>query len=139
MSEANKHLVRRLMEEAWNGRNLDVIDELCSASFIMVDPSAPHLAPGPGAAKAYIASMITAFPDLQITIQDLFAEADRVSLRWCAEGTHQGELNGMAPTQRRVCVSGQAIYRIADGMIEEDWIIVDTYGMLQQLGVLPVN
>ncbi len=137
MSEANKYLVRRLMEEAWNGQNLDVIDELCSTSFTMVDPSAPHLAAGPEAAKAYIAAMIAAFPDLQIRIQDLFGEGDRVSLRWSAEGTHRGELNGMAPTHRRVRVSGQAIYRMADGKIEEDWTIVDTYGMLQQLGALP--
>ena len=139
MSEANKNLVRRLMEEAWNSRNLEVIDELCSASFTKVDPSASQLAAGPEAAKAYIAAMIAAFPDLQITIQDLFGEGDRVSLRWSAEGQHQGELNGMALTQRRVCVSGQAIYRMADGQIKDDWIIVDTYGMLQQLGVLPFS
>lgn len=139
MSEANKAMVRRLMEEGWNGRNLDVIDELCSASFTMVDPSAPHLPAGPEAAKAYIASLIAAFPDLRITIHDLFGEADRVSLRWSAEGTHQGDFNGLAPTDRRVCVSGQAIYRIADGRIQDDWIIVDTYGLLQQLGALPLT
>jgi len=137
MSEENKNLVRRLMEEAWNGRNFAVIDELCSASFTMYDPSAPKLANGPEAAKAYIGSLVAAFPDIHIRVHDLFGEGDRVSLRWSAEGTHQGELNGVPPTNRRVSVSGQAIYRIANGKIEEDWIIVDTFGMLQQLGVIP--
>jgi steroid delta-isomerase-like uncharacterized protein len=137
MSEANKHLVRRLITEGWNGRNFAVIDELCSADFTMHDPSAPHLANGPEAAKAYIGALVSAFPDLHMQIHDLFAEADRVSLRWSAEGTHQGDFNGIPPTNRRICVSGQAIYRIANGRIEEDWIIVDTYGMLQQLGVIP--
>jgi steroid delta-isomerase-like uncharacterized protein len=137
MSEANKHLIHRLITEGWNGRNFVVIDELCSANFTMNDPSAPNLANGPEAAKAYIGALVSAFPDLHMQIHDLFGEADRVSLRWSAEGTHQGDFNGIPPTNQRVCVTGQAIYRIANGKIEEDWIIVDTYGMLQQLGVIP--
>lgn len=137
MSEENKTIVRRLIEEVWNGRDLTVVDELCSVTFTMHDPSAPDLAKGPDAAKAYITAMVAAFPDLHMTIHDLLAEGDRVSLRWSAEGTHEGELNGVAPTSHRVSVHGQAIYRIADGMIEEDWIVVDTLGMLQQLGAIP--
>lgn len=137
MSEENKDIVRRLIAEGWNGRNFDVIDELCLVNFTMNDPSSPHLANGPESAKAYIGALAAAFPDLHMQVHDLFGEADRVSLRWSAEGTHQGEFNGIAPTNRRICVSGQAIYRIANGKIEEDWIIVDTYGMLQQLGVIP--
>jgi steroid delta-isomerase-like uncharacterized protein len=137
MSEENKDIVRRLIAEGWNGRNSAVIDELCSANFTMHDPSAPNLANGPEAAKAYIGALVAAFPDLHMQVHDLFGEADRVSLRWSAEGTHRGEFNGIPPTHKRVCVSGQAIYRLANGKIEEDWIIVDTYGMLQQLGVIP--
>jgi len=137
MSEGHKNIVRRLIAVGWNGRNFAVIDELCSANFTMHDPSAPHLANGPEAAKAYIGALVAAFPDLHMQVHDLFGEADRVSLRWSAEGTQQGVFNGIPPTNQRVCVSGQAIYRIANGRIEEDWIIVDTYGMLQQLGVIP--
>ncbi len=136
MSEENKNLVRRLMAEAWNARHFSVIDELCSASFTMHDPSTPNLSKGPEAAKAYIGALVAAFPDIHLMVHDIFGEGDRVSLRWSAEGTHQGELNGVPPTNRRVSVSGQAIYRIADGKIEEDWIVVDTFGMLQQLGVI---
>jgi steroid delta-isomerase-like uncharacterized protein len=137
MSEENKTIIRRLMEEGWNARNFAVIDELCSPNFTMHDPSAPNLANGPEAAKAYIKSLVAAFPNIHIRIHDLIGEGDRVALRWSAEGTHQGELNGVPPTNKRVSVSGQAIYRMANGKIEEDWIIVDTFGMFQQLGVIP--
>ncbi len=137
MSEENKDIVRRLMTEVWNERNFAAIDELCSENFKIYDPSVPNLPTGPDAAKAYIGAFVAAFPDMKIQIHDLFGEGDRVSLRWSAEGTHQGELNGIPATNKRVSVSGQAIYRLAGGKIQEDWIVGDTFGLLQQLGVVP--
>jgi steroid delta-isomerase-like uncharacterized protein len=137
MSEQNKNIVRELMTEVWNNRNFGAIDELCSETFTIHDPSAPELPKGPEAAKAYIGAFVAAFPDIKIAVHDLFGEGDRVALRWSAEGTHQGELNGIPPTNKQVTISGHAIYRLADGKIEEDWITADSLGLLQQLGVIP--
>lgn len=137
MSAENKAIIRRLMDEVWNQRKLNVLDEICAPNFIIYDPSVPDLSRGPAGAKQYIGLFCAAFPDIQITVDDLFAEGDKVALRWSARGTHTGELMGIAPTGRPVAVTGHAIYRIAKGQIEEDWITGDTLGVLQQLGVIP--
>ncbi|MBI4693693.1 MAG: ester cyclase [Gammaproteobacteria bacterium] len=137
MSRENEELVRRLMTEVWNERKFDAIDELCSETFVIHDPSAPLLPTGPDAAKLYIGAFIAAFPDAKVEIHDLFAAGDRVALRWSAAGTHRGELNGIPPTHRHVSFTGLAIYRLANGRIEEDWVSADMLGLLQQLGALP--
>jgi predicted SnoaL-like aldol condensation-catalyzing enzyme len=137
MSAENKAIIRRLVDEAWNQHKLNVLDEICAPNFIIYDPSVPGLSRGPEGAKQYIGLFSAAFPDIQITADDIFAEGDKVALRWSARGTHKGELMGVAPTGKQVTVTGQAIYRIANGKIEEDWITGDTLGVLQQLGVIP--
>ena len=56
---------------------------------------------------------------------------------WTGTGTHQGDLLGMAPTQKPATVIGIWIHRLAGGTIVESWNVWDTLGMLQQLGVIP--
>jgi ketosteroid isomerase-like protein len=137
MSAENKAIIRRVVDEVWNQRKLDVLDEICAPNFALYDPSVPGLSRGPEGAKQYVGLFCAAFPDIRVTADDLFAEGDKVALRWSATGTHQGELMGIAPTGKQVTVTGHAIYRIANGKIEEDWITGDTLGVLQQLGVIP--
>jgi predicted ester cyclase len=79
----------------------------------------------------------SAFPDVKVSVDDLVAENDKVTLRWSSEGTHSGELNGIAPTKRRVAMTGIAIYRFDEGRIVEAWNNSDSLGMLRQLGVVP--
>jgi predicted ester cyclase len=67
----------------------------------------------------------------------MFAEGDKVVVRWSASGTHQGEYFGIAPTNRHVTPNGMAIYRFADGKIVEEWMNTDMLGLLRQLGVIP--
>ncbi len=136
-AESNKALARRLMEEAFNAGNIDVVDELVAAGFINHDAAAPEPTVGPEAAKASIAGYRAGFPDLRITIEDQIADGDRVVTRWSAKGTHQGELMGMPATGKQSTVTGITIDRIADGRIAESWTNWDTLGMLQQLGVVP--
>lgn len=137
MSAANKALARRLLEEAFNAGNIDIVDELLAVGFINHDAAAPEPTVGPDAAKASIAGYREAFPDLRITIEDQIADGDRVVTRWSAKGTHQGELMGMPATGKQSTVTGITIDRIVDGRIAESWTNWDTLGMLQQLGVVP--
>jgi len=136
-AESNKALSRRLMEEAFNAGNLDVVDELVATGFVNHDPAIPESTVGPEAAKANISGYRAAFPDLRIKVEDQIADGDRVVTRWSAKGTHQGELLGIPPTGKQSTVTGITIDLIVDGRIAESWTNWDTLGMLQQLGVVP--
>ncbi len=80
-----------------------------------------------------------AFPDGQMTIEDLVAEGDRVVARTTFNGTHQGEMQGIPATGKAVSVSGITIFRLDNGKIAEGWLVNDNLGLMQQLGVIPAT
>jgi predicted ester cyclase len=123
VSERNKAVVRRLVEEVLNGGRLDVIDALY----------APALA---AYATAWIAPFRVSFPDVRMEIVDLIAEGDTVVGRFTCSGTHLGKWLGYASTGRRFEVVDEvSIYRFRDGRIVETWGLEDTLGRLEQLGL----
>ena len=79
----------------------------------------------------------TAFPDLQITLEDMIAEGDKVVSRFMGRGTHQGEFMGIAPTGKRVEATAISIMGLEGGKLAEEWEQVDMISMLQQLGAIP--
>jgi predicted ester cyclase len=79
----------------------------------------------------------TAFPDLQFTIEDMIAEGDTITWRWSSTGTHQGPLSVIAPSGKKASVAGTTFARVVGGKIVESWVNWDTFGLLQQLGVVP--
>jgi steroid delta-isomerase-like uncharacterized protein len=135
MSEQNKTLVRRVIEEVYNQGNLAMADEL-SASDLVIHLTLQEIH-GREGAKQYVAALRAAFPDLHITIEDQIAEGDRVMTRWTARGTHTGEFQGILPTGKQIRMAGTDIDRIADGKTVECWILVDELSMMQQLGAIP--
>jgi len=137
VSEENKALVRRQEEELFGGGNLDVADEVYAPDYVGHDPSNPEDVRGLQAAKKAAAEYRQAFPDLRVSVEDLVAEGDRVAARLRFRGTHLGELDGIAPTGRRVDCSGIVISRIEEGKIAEDWANFDDLGMMRQLGLIP--
>jgi steroid delta-isomerase-like uncharacterized protein len=139
MSEQNKALARRAIEEVWNQGKLAVIDELTAANAMFHDPSVPgRKFTGPEGMKQFVQIYRGAFPDVRLTINDQIAEGDKVVTRWTATGTHKGELMGIAPTNKSATVTGVDIDRYQDGKVVEAWASYDMLGMLQQLGVVPV-
>ena len=136
MTEDNKALNRRFVEEVINEGNLDAIDELLDPG--VVDHAAPPGVPtGREGAKQFFAIVRSAFPDLHHTIEDMIAEGDKVVMRSTWSGTHQEEFMGIPATGRRVRVSAIDISRVADGRIVEHWEQSDALGLMQQLGVIP--
>ena len=73
-----------------------------------------------------------------VTIDEQLTEGEKVVTRWTAHGTHQGELAGIPATGKSSTVSGIAIDRFVDGRIAETWGIFDEFGMMQQLGIIPM-
>jgi steroid delta-isomerase-like uncharacterized protein len=137
VSEENKALVRRQEEELFGGGNLDVADEIYAPDYVGHDPSNPEEVRGLQAAKQAAADYRRAFPDLRVTVEELIAEEDKVAARLRVRGTHLGDLNGIAPTGRRVDFTGIVISRVEGGRIAEDWANFDDLGMMRQLGVIP--
>jgi steroid delta-isomerase-like uncharacterized protein len=135
--EANKLISRRLVEEAFNAGRYHVIDELIAPKFVNHDPSVTEDMVGPEGSRQVIDMYRTAFPDLKVTIEEQIAERDLVATRWTARGTHRGVLLGIEPTGKQSTVTGLTIDRIENGKIAESWNNWDTFGLLQQLGVVP--
>jgi predicted ester cyclase len=78
-----------------------------------------------------------AFPDVRIVVDEVIEAGDSVALRWHAEGTHQGELEGLAPTGIRATVTGISIDHWEGGKIVESWTEWDNLGLARQLGAAP--
>jgi steroid delta-isomerase-like uncharacterized protein len=131
-TEDNKALARRGFEETLNQRNLTVLDELHVPDFVY--HSASRTIQGREPFKQFMSMLLTAFPDLHVSIEDVIGEGDRVVVRVTLRGTHQGELMGIAPTGKSVAVTGISIMRVANGKFLEEWVNTD---LIQQLGVLP--
>ena len=140
-SEGNKAVVRRFVEELWNGRRLEVADEIFAAECVTHQlhsgPETPAAARDPETLKRHVADWLRGFPDLRFTVEQMFAEADHVTTRLLAQGTHTGEWLGLAPTGRRVSIRMFTVHRLAGGKIVEDWVLVESLGFFQQLGLLP--
>ncbi|MFQ5996820.1 MAG: ester cyclase [Dehalococcoidales bacterium] len=134
--EENKAIELRFFEEVVNKGNIAVIDELFATNF--VDHSVfPGMTADREGAKQFFTMAHTVFPDFHSTLEDMFAEGDKVVQRFTARGTHQGEFMGIAPTGKQVTIPGIAIHRITGGKIVENWVSMDMLGMMQQLGVAP--
>ena len=138
LSETNKAVARRFFDEVWNKGNLAVLNEIIAKDHVSSGPGTlPGLPTGPEGTKQLVTMYRNAFPDLRFTIEEQIAEGDKVVTRWTADGTHQGELAGIPPTNKTSTVTGVAVDRIANGKVAESWGIFDQFGMMQQLGLIP--
>jgi steroid delta-isomerase-like uncharacterized protein len=126
-TEANKAIVQRYIEP-WSTGDLTAFDETVGDSYILhPDETIDDL-------KAVVEKYRRGFPDLVITIEDLIAEGDRVAYRWTMRGTHQGEIEGIAPTGRAFEASGITIVRIDHDRVVEDWFESGSPSLEEQLG-----
>jgi steroid delta-isomerase-like uncharacterized protein len=137
MSEQNKAVSRRVVEELFVEGKLDLAGELVDPNFVGHDVAAPEPVRGIEGIKEQAAGYRAAFPDLKLTIEDQIAEGDRVTTRWTARGTHKGDLFGVAPTGKQATVTGVTIDRFSGGKIVESWDTWDALGLMQQIGAVP--
>lgn len=136
-AEKNKMLVRRFFSEGFNKGSLTHVNEFIASNFVNHDPATPDLPSGPEGYKQLITTYRTAFPDVYMNIEDMIAEGNQVVVRWTAHGRQTGPLMSIPPTGKQGTVTGISIFRLTDGLITETWVNWDTWGMLQQLGVVP--
>jgi steroid delta-isomerase-like uncharacterized protein len=138
MSEENKAIVRRWFEEVWNKGRSDAIDEMFAADGIAHglsdDPETPM--EGPVGFKPFHAAFRGAFPNVEVVVEDLIAEGDKVVARCSVRGKHTGDHLGVAASNVPVEITGIAIVRIKEGKIVEAWNNFDFLKMNKQIGVI---
>ena len=122
--EKNKALVRRYFEEVWGKGNLAAVDDFMAADYAE-HPRPSGLPPGSEGLKQLNAAYRSAFPDLKATLDDIFAEGDRVAFRWSFRGTHLGVWLGTPPTGNHMTATGITVFRIAGGKVVESWTSID--------------
>ena len=132
MSEINKALVLRLINEAQCNGNLAVVDELLADDFVDHTPF-PGVPPTRDGVKMLFGYLRSAFPDLQARVQEQIAEGDKVMTRKVFEGTHRGEFLGAPPTERPVSFEVIDILTFREGKIAEHRVIVDGAALQRQL------
>jgi predicted ester cyclase len=79
-----------------------------------------------------------AFPDIHFTINQELAERDLVAVHWNYVATNSGPFLGRPATGKQVKDTGVSLFRIKDSKIVEMWVVQDSLGLLQQLGVISV-
>lgn len=138
-AEAHKALIRRWWDGLNQGNAAELIDEIYAPAYVLHDPSLPEPVSGLEGIHEFITSINEAFPDLHTTVEDLVAEGDRVVQRVTFRGTHQGEFMGVPATGNAVSVWAVVISRFAGGKVAEEWQLVDSLTLMQQLGVIPTE
>jgi len=112
------------------------IDEVVEPDALIRTPL-PLEATGAPALKVVFAMLHRTFSAVQITVEDLIAEGDKVVGRNSITGTHQGEYMGLPPTGKSVAYNEIFIFRFVDGRIAETWGVVDVFSVMRQLGLIP--
>jgi predicted ester cyclase len=140
--ETNKQVVRRLFGDVFNGRALDLCDELVSGEYFehAIAPfggEEPGLVHGPDHMRNVVAWLVEQYPDVTMDVEALVAEGDIVVARVRSEGTNLGRLNGVVPpTGKRFSGRQSHWYRIEDGKLAEHWAIREDLETMLQLGIL---
>jgi steroid delta-isomerase-like uncharacterized protein len=135
MSASNKAIVQRFFNEGLNNRDFSAFAELLGDCIYHM----PLVGELRGEAlKQFFGYLFDAFPDIQRTVEEQVTDDNQtVVTRWRAVGTHQREFMGIAPTGKRVNITGISIHRVASGKIVEEWQEWDSLGLMQQLGAVP--
>ncbi|WP_049907621.1 ester cyclase [Haloferax elongans] len=134
--ETNKQLVRRSNDEIWGDGNLDIIEGYVADDYVEHNAASPQTIHGPEGYKENVQIVRSAFPDLEVTTEDVIAEDDKVVTRYTLRGTHEGELMGIEPTGKTIEVQGISIGRFEDETVVEGWSVIDMMSMMQQLGIV---
>src|SRR5271166_5173620 len=136
MAQDNATIIRRFADEVITQGKIE-----SAADYVWEDVIEQVPLPGQGprldGLKDVLRAMRAGFPDIIFSIQEQIAEHDKVASRFEWTGTHKGEFLGIPATGRPVRVWGIVIDRLEAGRIKDTRIIMDTLGLMGQLGVLP--
>lgn len=133
-TEANKQLARDYFkaflaaDERWWAEHI-------APGFRRHDPGLPFEVVGPTGIKRLADALLPGIPDMELPIEDVVAEGEKVLVRLRVKGTHGGELMGLPASGRKIDIPVLDLFQIRDGKLIEHWAQLDNLGLLRQLGV----
>lgn len=134
--EQHKDIVRRVVE-ALNRHDFAALDEFFAADVLGHHPYGPPME-GRDSLKQFMKMVRVAFPDLRLTVHEMIGEGDKLVSKYTATGTHKGEFMGTPPSGKPINFVGVQILHFSSGRVVDDWEIFDQFGLMQQLGLLPM-
>ncbi|MEK6279671.1 MAG: ester cyclase [Acidobacteriota bacterium] len=137
-ADDNKALLRRWFDEVWNKGRAEAIDEMFSADGIAhgLADTPENTLRGPAGFKPFHETFRGAFPDVEVVVEDMIAEGDKVVARCSVRARHSGDHLGIAASNSPVAFTGIAIVRIENGKIVEAWNNFDFMTMNKQIGAI---
>jgi steroid delta-isomerase-like uncharacterized protein len=129
------------MAERWFGEvmsngKLEVIDELCAPDYVEHDPF-PGTSADLAGLKDSIGVIRAAFPDIEVTPDDMVLEGDRLAVRSTMRATHEGDFMGMPASGKKVEVSNYDFVRFENDQAVEHWGVIDSAALMEQIGAVP--
>lgn len=134
--QSNSSIVAQFIEKVLNQGDIESAGEFFWDDMVEQVPL-PGQGPGLAGLKDTLRGLRSAFPDMNWTIEEQIAEGDKVVSRFTWTGTQRGDFLGVPATNRAVSVWGVVIDRLEGGKIKDTRIIMDTLGLMMQLGVIP--
>ncbi len=123
-----------LWYDAFSKKDPALLDRILSKNWIEIPP-APGQPPGPAGARQILVELTTTYPDLDIKIEDVLQEGNKVIVRSKISGTQRGALMGFPAKNRKMSIQAIDIHEFKDGKIVRTWHTEDWMSGLHQLGV----
>ena len=136
MSDQNKARIAEFLDRVLSSGEISATGEYFHEDMVEEVPF-PDQGPGLAGLKDTLTSLRIAFPDMRWSVHEQIAEDSRVLTRFVWEGTQRGNFLGMPPTNRAVSVWGMVIDQFEESKVKSTRILMDTMGLMQQLGALP--
>jgi steroid delta-isomerase-like uncharacterized protein len=133
-----KTMAQRWFTEVMNEGNEEVIDELCAENFVDRDPL-PGTSPDRQGIHDFVKQVRAAFPDIEMTADDILVEGDQLAVRSTMRGTHQGEFMGIPASGKKVEVSNYDFVRFENDQVVEHWGTIDSAALMEQIGAVPAG
>jgi steroid delta-isomerase-like uncharacterized protein len=135
--QENRNTVLRFWEEVFNQRHFELLDKLFTEDYVYHGAGGQDVK-GADNLQQFLGGYFKAFPDLRADVEDIFGVDNKMVSRVMCHGTHQGDLMGMPPTGKQIAIRVICVNRFAGTKIAEDWELPDLFGMLRQLGAIPM-
>lgn len=119
------------MLEAMNRHDLDACVACYAKDAELQDARFPEPARGTDIVREGFSYWFAAFPDVEVSVKNLFIDPPQLAVEWVFDATHKGEYLGVAPSGKRVRVLTAAHFKIEDGLVTRDFSLFDATGLRQ--------